>query len=438
MYQFYACSGVSAIETVNLLAVDREDHGLPAEDALGPALLLMEGTFGPLNGSTSPKHSYSRDSRYRAVLPPALLASFGLAGSQPLSALSGPLKTMPFAVRMPPRSTLACSTNLAPRLLRGAIVPTATQEKHAPAFRLATSRSPIQPHPEVTNAMVKHGWTPETDDVFFALDVSPSYHPTNFAGIAEQELRPNYEHAGNIALELFYFAAKTETIKSGFVLYRHKCASRYSSAMAAQTLYEATHEEVVPSNRRNETLSGGIAFDGHSLGPDVLQSNYAHCLFCQESFQGGEGYKSLTLLSKHLNAKDTPCSKLWGRYRRGNARDANTTFHPYICEAAGCSRPFLTKLKFLAHLRESVACLRENAFCVNEPAIAVNDKQTDEVEQAEDELPLAKPPIITSPSALKIVQRPSGIGQQVRRAVKHKVEVNPTKVRTIVLISIAK
>ncbi|KAK3660879.1 hypothetical protein LTR56_000637 [Elasticomyces elasticus] len=271
MYQFYAWSGVSAIETVNLLAVDREDHSLPAEDALGPALLLMEGTFGPLNGSTSPKHSYSRDSRYRAVLPPALLASFGLAGSQPLSALSGPLKTVPFAVGMPPRSTLACSTNLAPRLLRGAIVPTATQEKHAPAFRLATSRSPMQPHPEVTNAMVKHGWTPETDDVFFALDVSPSYHPTNFAGLAEQELRPNYEHAGNIALELFYFAAKTETIRSVFLPYRHKCASRYSSAMAAQTLYEAAHEEVVPSNRRIETLSGGIAFEGHSLGPDVLQ-----------------------------------------------------------------------------------------------------------------------------------------------------------------------
>ncbi|KAK5702801.1 hypothetical protein LTR97_003747 [Elasticomyces elasticus] len=270
MYQFYAWSGVSAIETVNLLAVDREDHGLP-EDALGPALLLMEGIFGPLNGSTSPKHQHYGDSRYRAVLPPALLASFGLAGSQPLSALSGPLKTVAFTVGIPPRHLMAASTNKASRLLRGMVAMMDKSNENTQAFRITSNDFPTPLHPEVAKAMVKHDWTPEYDLPFFALDVSPSYHPTKFAGLAEQELRPNYEHAGNIALELFYFAAKTETIRSVFLPYRHKCTSRYSSAMAAQTLYEAAHEEVVPSNRRIETLSGGIAFEGHSLGPDVLQ-----------------------------------------------------------------------------------------------------------------------------------------------------------------------
>ncbi|KAK5708250.1 hypothetical protein LTR97_000790 [Elasticomyces elasticus] len=290
LYQFNAWEGVEQVITSNLLAVYRHNHGLPSDNTLGPALLLMEATFGPLNGSTMPEHQLYSDSRYRAMLPSALLTAFGLPSgtTHPLSALSGPLKTVPQCSDLPTRSKI--------------------------------------------------------------------------------DLRPNYEHAGNVALELFYFAAKSDTVRSVFVPYSfgRGNSTRYSSAMAAQTLYEAAHEDVVPSNRRIETLSG-ISFEGHELGRDILSTIRAHCLFCPATFTRGEGQRKGTdQLVTHLNIKGSEWAKSWAIYRRGKAQDANILYHPYICEAVGCSRPFLKKLKFLEHLRESTACLRDNPFWVDE------------------------------------------------------------------------
>ncbi|KAK4924847.1 hypothetical protein LTR49_008068 [Elasticomyces elasticus] len=368
LYQFNAWEGVEQVITSNLLAVYRHYHGLPSDEALGSALLLMDATFGPLNGFTVPDHRHCGDSRYRAMLPSALLTACGLPSgtTHSLSALSGPLKTVPKCSDLPTRSQMAASRNLVPRLLRGSIILRDNNTAYM-KFRVASRNAWIQLDPDIVTNMVEHGWDPQ-DFQFSALDVSPSFHPENFARLAEIDLRPNYEHAGNVALELFYFAAKSDTIRSVFVPYSfgRGNSTRYSSAMAAQTLYEAAHEDVVPSNRRIETLSG-ISFEGHELGPDILSIIRAHCLFCPATFTRGEGQRKGTeRLVTHLNIKGSECAKSWAIYRRGKAQDANIFYHPYICEAVGCSRPFLKKLKFLEHLRESTACLRDNPFWVDE------------------------------------------------------------------------
>ncbi|KAK5726772.1 hypothetical protein LTR15_002661 [Elasticomyces elasticus] len=368
LYQFNAWEGVEQVITSNFLAVYRHNHGLPSDDALGPALLLMEATFGPLNGSTMPEHHLYGDSRYRAMLPSALLTAFGLPSgtTYPLSVLSGPLKTVPQCSDLPTRSSMAASRNLAPRLLRGSIV-SRDNTNAVIKYRLASRNSSVQLDFDISSEMIEHGWDSQ-DFPFSALDMSPSFHPKNFARLTEFDLEPNYEHAGKVALELFYFAAKSDTIRYVFVPYSfgRGNSTRYSSAMAARTLYEAAHEDVVPSNRRIETLSG-ISFEGHELGPDILSTIRAHCLFCPATFTQGERQRKGTeQLVTHLNIKGSECANSWAIYRRGKAQDANIFYHPYICEAVGCSRPFLKKLKFIEHLRESTACLRDNPFWVDE------------------------------------------------------------------------
>ncbi|KAK4949444.1 hypothetical protein LTR10_012062 [Elasticomyces elasticus] len=217
LYQFNAWEGVEQVITSNLLAVYRHNHGLPSDNTLGPALLLMEATFGPLNGSIVPDHRHCGDSRYRAMLPSALLTAFGLPSgtTYPLSALSGPLKTVPQCSDLPTRASITASRNLEPRLLRGSIV-SRDNTNAVIKCRLASRNSLVQLDFDISSGMVEHGWDPQ-DFPFSALDVSPSFHPKNFARLTEFDLRPNYEHAGNAALELFYFAAKSDTIRSVFV-----------------------------------------------------------------------------------------------------------------------------------------------------------------------------------------------------------------------------
>ncbi|KAK5730576.1 hypothetical protein LTR15_000513 [Elasticomyces elasticus] len=257
LYQFWVHEHVEACDTVYLLELDRSEDSPRGKSTHDEALLLMEATFGPLNGSVVQHHDSSRDTRYRAMLPPALLAAFGLSGSQPLSALSGPLKTVPLNSAIPTRAMIGMSPNHAPRLLRGTVVARngrTTGKYPGGMFCLSRDNKEWRLAAAIYDTMIAKGWS-IGDSPFLALD----FH----------ELRPHYEHAGHVGLQLFYYAGHTSTIESVWLPYEslHR-PHEYHAAMAAQTLYEAAQNEVIPSNRRLEFLSG-IDFEGHKLGPEV-------------------------------------------------------------------------------------------------------------------------------------------------------------------------
>ncbi|KAK5702802.1 hypothetical protein LTR97_003748 [Elasticomyces elasticus] len=361
VYQFWAHKHVEACDTVHLLEVDRREDSPRPDFTHDVALLFMEATFGPLNGSVTQDHHSSPDTRYRAILPLALLDAFDLPGSQPLSALSGPLKTIPFNSAIPTRSSIMLSPNHAPRLLRGTVVGrTHDNGKQLGSSLLLSGRDKGWRLPSaINNTMTAKGWSPETNP-FVTLDVRADYHPHNIAGILQRELRPHYEHAGHISLQLFYYAGPTSTIESVWLPYEsiHR-PHEYQAAMAAQTIYEAAYEEVIPSNRRIESLSG-ISFEGRELGPEILRDVASHCLFCPESF-GLEGDK--VKLRLHLNDPKTPCGRKWRALPyagKGSGEKASLNHRPFICEAEGCSQPFLRRNHFVNHLRGNASCLAAN------------------------------------------------------------------------------
>ncbi|KAK3660878.1 hypothetical protein LTR56_000636 [Elasticomyces elasticus] len=205
------------------------------------------------------------------MLPPALLAAFGLSGSQPLSALSGPLKTVPLNSAIPTRAMIGMSPNHAPRLLRGTVVARngrTTGKWPGGMFCLSRDNKEWRLAAAIYDTMIAKGWS-IGDSPFLALDFREAYHPHNIAGILQHELWPHYEHAGHVGLQLFYYAGHTSTIESVWLPYEslHR-PHEYHAAMAAQALYEAAQNEVILSNRRLEFLSG-IDFEGHKLGPEV-------------------------------------------------------------------------------------------------------------------------------------------------------------------------
>ncbi|KAK3660880.1 hypothetical protein LTR56_000638 [Elasticomyces elasticus] len=122
MYQFWAHEHIEGCDTVHVLEVPRADDG-PIKGSIDEALLLMEATLRPLNVSVQADHSHWKDSRYSAVLPAALLAKFGLFGEQPLSALAGPMNTVPLCHDLPTRNGIRVSTNRASKLIRRGVVP---------------------------------------------------------------------------------------------------------------------------------------------------------------------------------------------------------------------------------------------------------------------------------------------------------------------------
>ncbi|KAK5730579.1 hypothetical protein LTR15_000516 [Elasticomyces elasticus] len=128
MYQFWAHEHVAGCDTVHPLEVPLAEDG-PIEDSIDEALLLMEVTLGPLNGSVQDDHSHWKDSRYSALLPAALLAKFGLFGEQPLSALAGPMNTVPLCHGVPTRNGIRVSTNRASKLIRAGVVAVASYDR---------------------------------------------------------------------------------------------------------------------------------------------------------------------------------------------------------------------------------------------------------------------------------------------------------------------